>query len=391
MISERRFESNPYLRMRGESQLRAKHAFERAAGWRFGFVFGALLVLFGYVPDAFQLWSWHAEYWWVKLALACFTILPLAVLAGGIAGHVNWQLKLPVWALFGMLAGWCAVNIPFNGARIMLQNLDSNLSAAPYLPVPLTASESYGMLAALGAGVGLVVGGLQTLLVAAAWEHSTEDYRMTAIGWAFLLLTAPFAFGFAFLYDWNTHLTLRLPVERVHAIVQSGLDDAPNQNPTTMASQHALNYVIGQHWRARFGEKYTIHLAGADSARPGESYVDASFDNGFNLRCRIALADEVPIACMDLNAEYTRLISEFVPRGSFRCGDCEASVSPQAAEWRAANARELDSAERVSIKHGAGGSVLVRVSAREGNRSQAKFECLVSGADPVIVEHCRNL
>lgn len=377
--------------MRGESQLRAKHAFERAAGWRFGFVFGSLLVFFAYVPDAFQLWSWHAEYWWIKLALACVTILPLAILTGGIGGYLNWLLKLLLWAVFGVLAGWCAINIPFDGARIALQNLDSNLRIAQYLPIPAAASESYGMIATLGACAGLVVGALHSVLVNAAWERSTQDYRMTLVGWAFLFLIAPLAFAFAFLYDGTAHLALRLPIERIQTIVVSGLVDAPNQDHRTMEYHRALVYLTGQQWSKKFSENYTMHLAAAEPTRLGESYVDVTFDNGFNWRCRLTSFGEFAVGCIDLNVEYARYISEFVPRGSFRCADCEARVSQQAAEWRAEHAHELASTDRISVRHGAGGSVVVRVTPQSGSEANARFECLISGANPVIVEECRNL
>lgn len=376
--------------MRGESQLRAKHAFERSAGWRFGLVFGALLVFFAYVPDAFLLWSWHAEYWWVKLALAGVTILPLAILTGGIGGYLNWQLKLVVWALFALLAGWCATNIPFDGARLVLQNLDGNLRIAQYLPIPDTVGGSYGMLAILGAGAGLIVGGLHSILVNAAWERSTEDYRMTSVGWGLLFLCAPLAFALAFLYDGTAHLALRLPIERVQTIIVSGLNDPPKQDPNAMESHAALVYLTGQQWRARFSENYTIHLAAAESTQPGETYIDVSFDNGFNWRCRLSSSGEFAIRCIDLNTEYARYISEFVPRGSFRCADCEARVSQQAAEWRAANAHELSDSDRITVSHGAGSSIVVRVTPQGASGGPGRFECLISGANPVIMEQCRK-
>lgn len=377
--------------MRGESQLRAKHAFERAAGWRFGLVFGALLVFFSYIPDAFLLWSWHAEYWWVKPLLACVTILPLAMLTGGIGGYLNWPFKLVLWALFALLAGWCATNIPFDGARLVLQNLDSNLRIAQYLPIPAEAGSSYGLLAILGAGAGLIVGGLHSILVNAAWERSSEDYRMTPGGWGLLFLSAPLAIALAFLYDASAHRALRLPIERVQTVVVSGLNDLPKQDPGAMESHAALVYLTGQEWRARFSENYTTHLAAAEAELPGESYVDVSFDNGFNWRCRLSSFGEFAIRCIDLNTEYARYISEFVPRGSFRCGDCEARVSQQAAEWRAANAHELSDNDRITVKHMAGSSIVVRVTPQGGSGGARRFECLISGANTVIVEQCRNL
>lgn len=387
MTNQRPVESNPYLKLRGESQLRAKHAFERAAGWRFGLVFGGLVILMGYAWDAAQIASYHADFWWVKFALACVTILPLAVLTGGLAGYVNWLLKLPLWALFGIVAGWFAIHIPFDLSRAALQNLDANLLVVEYLPIPAAATDSFSFLATLGAFLGLLVGFAQTLLVNAAWERSTEDYKITVAGWALFLLSLPLAFAFAFLYDGTAHLPMRMPMERVNTIVQSGLTDPPNLDHATMEYHRALVYLTGQRWAKQFSPDYTMRLVSAEPTRVGEAYVDVTFSNGFNWRCRLTSFGEFAVGCTDLNAEYARYISEFVPRGSFRCADCEARVTEQAANWRAENARALEPTDKLSVLHGAGSSILVRVQ----SQSSSSFECLISGANPVIVAQCKNL
>jgi hypothetical protein len=372
--------------MRGESQLRAKHAFERKAGWRYGFVFGVLFVFFTYAWDAFQLYNWGVEYWWIKLALACVTILPLALLTGGIGGYVNWLIKLPLWGLFGVLAAYCAIHIPFDGARIALQNLDPILQIVEYLPIPEAASDSFGMMATLGALLGIIVGLLQTVLVNSAWERTTEDYRMTLVGAAFFFLTFPIALAFAVLFDGTAHLPMRLPVERINAIVESGLHAPPNQDHAAMEYHEALVYMTGQQWAKNFVPDYKMRLASVEATRLGESYVDVSFANGFNWRCRLSSFGEFAVGCTDLNSEYARYISEFIPRGSFRCADCQARVTQQALDWRGANARELTSTDRVQIVHNAGSSITIRVQSQDAN----SFECLIWGANPVIVQKCEN-
>lgn len=386
MQNERPIESNPYLKMRGESQLRAKHTFERRAGWRFGAVFGILIILFAYVWDAFQLVQFHSEFWWLKIVLACLTILPLAAFTGFIGGYINWILKIPLWALFGVVAGWFAIHIPFTLATLLLQNFDPNLRIVEFLPLPDAASDSLGFLATLGACIGLVVGLLHAVLVNAAWERSTEDYRLTLSGYGMFIIAAPIAFAFAFLYDGTAHLPLRLPMERINAVVQSGLNDAPNQDSAAMEYHRALVYLTGQRWAKQFSAEYTMHLASAEPTRLGEAYVDVSFSNGFNWRCRLSSFGEFAVGCADLNADYSRYISEFVPRGSFRCADCEARVTQQAADWRAQNARPLTTTDKVTIDHSAGSSITVRVQSQNDN----SFQCLIAGANPVIVQECKN-
>jgi len=386
LINQPSVEANPYLKMRGELQLRAKHAFERAAGWRFGLVFGALLILFAYAWDTAQLFVWHAEFWWVKLVLAFVTLLPLAILTGALGSYGNGFFKIVLWAIFGIVAGWGAIHIPFDGAHMALQNFDSTLRGVEFLPMPRAVSESYQRVALLGAGVGVLVGLAQTILINAAWERSTEDYQLTASGWAFLLLSAPLAFSFAFLFDNAAQLPLRTPIERINAIVQSGLNDAPDLDHTAMEGSRALPYLTGQQWRKQFSADYTLHLASADLTPAGNTYVDVSFANGFNWRCRLTSLGEFAVSCFALNTEYARYISEFVPRGSFRCNECQARVSQQAADWRAHHARPLTNTDHISVLHGAGSSIRVRVQSQREN----SFECLIGGANPVIVEQCLN-
>lgn len=385
MINERPIESNPYLKMRGESQVRAKHAFERRAGWGFGLVFGVFLVVLGYAWDAAQLAIFHTEFWWVKITLAALTIFPLAILTSGIGGYVNWVLKLPLWALLGILASWCAIHIPFEWTGIALEPFNPNLRVIEYLPLPEAAAESFNVLAVLSAGVGILVGLAQTLLVNSAWERAASDYRMTAGGGALFLLTIPLAIALAFLDDSIANQPLRSPLERIQAIVQSGLNDVPDLDTSKMDFDRALNYQTGQSWRKQFTLDYTMRLASVGPSSLGESYVDVGFTNGFNWRCRLTSLGEFAIDCTDLNTDYARYITEFVPRGSFRCQDCESRVSAQAAEWRAQHARPLTTTDKIIVTHGAGSSVTVRVQSQREN----SFECLMWGANPVIVEQCQ--
>jgi len=385
LINQRPFEINPYLKARGESQLRAKHAFERAAGWRFGLVFGALVVLFGYAWDAAQLVQVHAEQWWIHFALACVTILPLAVAAGGVSGYVNWALKMLVWASFGIGAGWVAIHIPFEGARLALQPFDANLRLAEYLPIPNVAVNSFGMLAALGALMGLLVGLTQTVAVGWAWERSTEDFKLTLGGWAMFLAALPFAIGYGILFDWSAQSPLRAPLQTAHAIAQSGLHDPPDADQSSADVRGARIYLIGQRWRKSMAPDYTLHLAAREPKFVGESFVDISFSNGALLRCRFTTYDEFSDGCVDLNQTVQNYISEFLRRGTFDCQACEARVAPDAAAWQKENARTLGGADETRVLHGAGSSVRARVAAADG----ATIECLLWGANPVIIEQCK--
>jgi hypothetical protein len=385
LINQQPIELNPYLKARGESQLRAKHTFERRTGWRFGLVFGIAVIASGYILDAIQLFQVRAESWWVHLALACVTILPLALLAGGIGGHVNWLLKLIVWALFGISAGWLAIHIPFDGAHIALQWFDPNLRQVEYLVIPSGAANSYGMLAALGVCLGLLLGLMQTVIAGWAWERSTADFQFTLGSWAVLLVGLPFAVVYGLLFDGSAQAPLRAPLETVHTIIQSGLNDPSNLDHSQAEIHRALTYLVGQSVRPKITPEYTLYLAASEPKVKGETYVDASFSNGTNLRCRITTFGEFSGGCMDLNQVYANYLSEFLRRGTFDCQDCASVIAPQAAAWQKANARTLTRGDVTTVTHGAGSSVNVRVITADGKT----LECLLWGANPVTIAACQ--
>jgi hypothetical protein len=385
LVNQTPIESNPYLKARGESQLRAKHAFERRAGWRYGFVFGVLLLLAGYALDAIQQFQVHSEFWWLNLALAAVTILPLAILAGGIGGYINWLLKLAVWGGFAVAAGWCAIHIPFDLSRFALQWLDPNLRAVDYVLVPKGASGSYGMLATLGAFLGIAVGMTQTFAVGWAWERSTKEFEFTLASWAMLFASLPFAIAFGLLFDGSAQQPLRAPMQTVNNIIQSGLNDPPNLETRDMEMHRALTYLVGQRWRSQLTPEYVLHLAASEPQVKGETDVDASFSNGNLLRCRITTFGEFSGGCADLKQNYANYISEFLRRGEFECQDCQAEISEQARAWQQDNARTLTAADTTRVSHGAGSSVNVRVTTADGKQ----LECLFWGANPVRIAACQ--
>lgn len=380
---DRSLYSNPYLKARGESQLRAKHAFEQAAGWRYGLVFGGLVVFFAYGWDALQQNQLHAEFWWLRLALALLTILPLALFVGGIAGYFNWVIKVLLWVVFGFLAAYLTIHIPFDGARLVLGRLDPNLNVQEYLPLTAQAANTFAILALVSGALGILVGLGQVLLVNWAWENSSEDYHLTLTGWLLFLLVTPLALGYAFLLDVSGNNPLRAPLVVLDAVVQSGLNDPQSQDQTKMTSQQSQIYAAGQRLRTTLTPDYTLRVAAPENPATGDAYVDVSFDSGANLRC-IVSGGEFPRTCYDMNAEFSRILTEFVPRGSFRCPDCEMQVSDAAAEWQREHASALDPADIFTLRHGAGDAVVVRVRAVNG----AHWECVFAGVNPLTIQNC---
>ncbi len=96
-----------------------KDAFELAAGWRFGLVFGIALVLFAWGWDTLELALASVELAWAKLILALLIVIPTTVLAAWLAArqHDSALFKWIIWLAWGVLVavpvGVLAAHLPF--------------------------------------------------------------------------------------------------------------------------------------------------------------------------------------------------------------------------------------------------------------------------------------
>lgn len=372
------------IKSRAVSQLHLKKAFECGAGWRFGLVTGVIIVLIGYGWDALQLASISVEYFWIKLLIAAVTILPLATLAGYVAGHFNLILQFVVWLIFGLVSAFFAIHIPFELARGVLTLFDANLSVVELLAIPRAATDSTSVAMTFGALLGILVGGAQSLVVGKAWEDSSDNHTVTRRGWALFLLVLPLALAYAALFDGTVNTPLRTPLQLVSSVIQMGLYSAPDLDFRQMETPQALRYVTAMSWRDKLAPRYVMRLAAIEPRSVGQGYVDTTFDNGLNLRCETTTYGEFIGTCIDLNARYPEYLRQFMGTGTVVCDECEVLPSPQVQNWQKQHPARLGAADLFTIAHGAGGSVRISVTPQAGD----PFECLFSGADPVIVEQC---
>lgn len=375
------------IKSRAESKLQLKQAFERGAGWRFGLVTGLIIVLVGYGWDALQLASISVEYYWIKFLLAAVTILPLATLAGYIAGHFNIILQFVVWLIFGLVSAFFAIHIPFELARGVLQLFEPNLRVVELLAIPHGATDSTGVAMTLGALLGILVGGAQALVVGKAWEDSSDNHTITRRGWALLLLVIPLALAYAILFDGTINTPVRTPLQLVSSVIQVGLYTSPNLDFRQMETHEALRYVTASSWRDRLTPRYVMRLAAIEPRNVGQGYVDTTFDNGLNLRCETTTYGEFIGTCFDINARYPEYLGQFISTGTVTCNDCQVVPSAQVQNWQKQHAAQLGATDLFTIAHGAGSSVRISVTPQAG----ARFECLFSGADPILIEECSAL
>ncbi len=363
-----------------------REKFEEGAGWRYGLVFGCVLIAIAWGWDAWDLERASANLYWAKLVLTTVTIIPLGVLAGGTTARIHRSTiaRIAIWIACGALTGLIAIHLPFEGASAIAALADPATFGVTLFPFPPAAEERVALVMAFGALGGFLAVPLQTVALAWAWDRSTAQSRITLGGWAMLFVSAPLAIGLAALYDGSANAQLRGPFQLTERRIQVGLTTLPDLDVSKMETLRALEYLSVSQWRGQFSAQYTAYLANFDRKGLINITVDVAFDNGFVWRCLSVRNGDDLTNCIDLNETYTGLLTQFLRTGAVTCDKCSVHIDPSAATWRAQHARP-DAPQSVSITHRAGGMVLVRANYAAG----PPVECRFFGADLIELIDCQ--
>lgn len=361
----------------------AKRKFELAAGWRFGLAFGIVLVVTAWGWDARESANASVEYSWVKLPLAMVTILPLCMMAGGIAMRdERTRIKMLVWGLFGAATGFIAIHLPFEPTSIVISYLDPATRETPIFPFVPGAQERVGGMMLFGAVAGVATAWIERLALVWAWDRSSSTHRMTLSAWATLWIAAPVAFSLGVLYDGGANLPFRDPARVTNRVIQVALTTPLDLDLTTLGIFETLDYAATTTVRDQFSAKYTQHIADFDRRALASIWVDAEFDNGFLWRCQITANGTNLRRCYDLTATYRDWVKQFLQTSRIRCEDCNLRIEPDALAWQQKNA--LGAPQRVEMDHRSGGIVLVRAI-----YAARTVECRLVGSDPVNLRECK--
>ncbi len=363
-----------------------RERFEEGAGWRYGLVFGLVLVLVGWGWDMWELQRASADMFWSKLLLATIMLIPLTALAGTIAAraHRPNRVKFIVWAVCGALSGLIAIHLPFEGAGALAALIDPAVRGVMIFPFPPAAEERVLIVVAFGALAGLVAAALQNLAVAWAWDRSPANNRISLDGWAMLLVSAPLAFGLAALFDGSANAQLRGPIQLANRRIQIALTTPPDLDVRTMETSRALEYLSIGKWRERFSQRYTEYISNFDRKRLQDVNVDAVFDNGFVWRCQSVRNGDDLYDCVDLSEEYAGFMRQFLQTGDVQCDDCSVHVEPDAAAWHAQQNNAPGDPKQISLIHHAGGVIVVRASQSDGT----SVDCQFYGANLIEILTC---
>lgn len=361
--------------------------FETRAGWRYGLVFGVVLVLIGWGIDAAELAYTHAALVLPKLLLAFFLLIPLSMAAGALAGRAHGSVgrKLLLWVACGAIIGFLAIHIPFDGVSLLVALVDPAARGIATVPFVPGVQERVPVLVIFGALAGLFIGVLQVLGTTWAWDRSSKDNRITVGGWLALMVSMPLAIVLGAVFDGAASAQLRGPLYTTHRVIQLALSTPPDMNLQGMDTPKMLDYLVTARWRSQFTPEYEQHLADFDPATLKSSYVDTEFSNGFLWRCNVTRNGEILQGCMDLNETYRDWMTQFLTKGKVQCENCNAEVSKAAAEWQARQGA-IPAPTQVTVTHRAGGIILANAQLANGGQ----VECRVVGADPPVIHDCAS-
>lgn len=356
----------------------ARPRFEAGAGWRFGFVFGVVLIAIGWGLDAWLLATTSTAFFWGKLPLALITILPLAIAAGWLAARASILLKFLVWMGWGVVVGWLTIHLPFEATSALAALADPTVRGLAVFPFTGAAQERIFGTMLFGVVLAIPLTVIEIAALGWAWDQSDTDDRMTRASWSRLVVGAPFALALAILYDSSANAPFRAPVQLTQRVIETGLRTPSGLKTDALETHKALEYIAAEQWRGQFAENYTQQLADFEPEKFKEVYVDVVFADGFIWRCPTLAYGEYLGNCQDLRALYRDWMQQFLSEGAVRCQECAVEIAPDAAVWQRQNRRAVE-ANRIAVEHHAGGVVVVRAE---------EVECYFVGAQPVVIQRC---
>ena len=362
-----------------------REQFEQAVGWRFGLIFGLVVVLVGWGWDAYELQRAASELFGVKLLLVACVYIPMMMIAGVLSGGArrSWRRKLAPWIILSALAGIVSALLSFQGVSIVASLLDPAIGGIAIQPLVPAIQERLPLIALFGGIIGFAAAVAQAFATSWAWDSSSLDNRMTLASWSALLIGVPLALVLGALYDGSLNSQMRAPAQLSHRIIQLALTTPPDADFRKMDTLTMLDYVSTLSWRDRFSPRYVHHLADFDRATLKTAYIDAEFDNGFAWRCQSVRNGDGLIDCVDVRAQYVDWMRQFVRTGVIVCEKCVVSLAPAATIWQTQNANRLGEPQQITFTHHSGGVIVMRADVSGGT-----VECRFVGASPTIVHDC---
>lgn len=354
-----------------------------SVGTAYGFVWGLFFALFVWGYDALQLTLIHAEMPWAKLFLG----LPVSLAVGTLLGFLSALISFgPVSALLGALAGgflcWLAGHMPYEGGNLAAWLLHPDLWGVDIFPYGFAANVRMWLTVPVGVVLGAAAGYMQVWAVEWAWAGATARGRMGLRSWLVLLISVPFLLAVAAVVDTVVSGPWRAPQVRV-------ADTIERVRTGVSPAQQDASYRSIKPFRDRLVGAYVTCLADYEVETSYFTYVDAVFESGLVLRCRVAGGEQV-VYCEDFGKKAVGWMDDLIRAG--RSGERRwqrqpiqtLEVEETVVAWLRDHAAEMEGDYQVEPLDRSGGCF--RLAARF--QSGFTLICRFRGGSPVVVEWC---
>ncbi len=287
------------------------------AGAAFGLVAGLSLSLLTWGRDALLLAGYHADFAWVKLLIGAPLAIMICCLAGWLAGRSrSTALSVIVWAFAGGLLGILAGRLPYNGLNLAVWLAERRLWGEAIFPYGRVGAVTTTIVAIVGMLAGSILGGMEHFVLDWSWDRSVGGKRMSLGSWAVMLACLPLVLLLSQAIEMQVNHTLREPLHSSHALIQSGLEE--KDLDLDQRSYNAIRPFVD-----RLSDEYTLQVVKYNPGTLSDSYVDATFKDGFILRCatvRVETSSKTMhrvLTCLDVSARLGERMHELVYAGLY--------------------------------------------------------------------------
>jgi hypothetical protein len=352
----------------------------RLAGLAFGLIYCLTYGLTVWGLDARALARSNADLAGAKLAAGLPLLLLVGVAAGALAG---WSTRagawVGAWIAGGALVGALVGAMPSAGLNLATWIVEPRLRGIDIYPMGAAGRARMAFAAAFMGCVGSAIGLAGHVLVERVRGTRSPAGRMSGRAWATLALILPLAALPALVVDEVVNRPLRAGQQVVHRSISTSPMGGSEEGET--ATYRDLFAAAG----------YTLHRVSTDPETLDRQVIDAAFDNGVVVRCRVA--DQALLGCLPIAPEFAGWMEALVRAGLGEGSEAELAssagqlyVGDDALSWLASQGEMMSEPYQVSRDTQRGGWVVMSARFESGYT----LICDFYGDAPVVLQGCNS-
>jgi hypothetical protein len=338
-------------------------------------VFGGLWFALGvWGLDALLLSSAQTENAGLKLLIGA----PFVILLGGIIGWLTARFDRPVlgglfWLLTGLIFGWFASHIPFEGLSLVIGYLDVEFSGSAIYPFVYSAQMRMILIMVLIGVILAFAGGFELFFIESASHASSQSGRFFRLFSCFIIFLP-----IGLLVDNLINNPLRAPMIGLSRTINLARD-ARNQG-MSLDAKRAAGVRVLDIFGNTLDQPYKLILGTYDADSIQETTIYINFSGVWGV---CSAVEDKTIVCWKATERYLRKLDCVINGGSFNfCGLklLPDSTPPDMSIFKNYNPVSL----RYGIEGARGNTVLVTV----GDGDEHQSQCRMRDEGNVFLESC---